>query len=74
VNGAAHILALPIINDAGQWVEFDPSVGSEVHKTRPVVIVSNDTANKFFSHVVVVPLTSNVSKVYCGEAIVTVRP
>ncbi|MFA7621450.1 MAG: type II toxin-antitoxin system PemK/MazF family toxin [Aminobacteriaceae bacterium] len=24
------------------WVEFDPSVGSEIRKTRPAVIVSND--------------------------------
>ena len=55
------------------WVEFDPAVGSEVHKTRPAVIISNDTANKFLSRVVVVPLTSNVSRVYPGEAIVTIN-
>jgi len=55
------------------WVEFDPSVGSEIHKTRPAVIVSNDTANKFLARVVVVPLTSNISRVYPGEAIVTVN-
>ncbi len=24
------------------WVEFDPAVGSEMRKTRPAVIVSND--------------------------------
>ena len=55
------------------WVEFDPAVGSEIHKTRPAVIVSNDTANKFLERVVVVPLTSNVSRVYPGEAVVTVN-
>ena len=55
------------------WVEFDPAVGSEIHKTRPAVIVSNDTANKFLARVVVIPLTSNVSRVYPGEAIVTVN-
>ena len=55
------------------WVEFDPAVGSEVHKTRPAVIISNDTANKFLSRVVVVPLTSNVSRVYPGEAVVTIN-
>jgi mRNA interferase MazF len=27
------------------WVEFDPAVGSEIHKTRPAVIVSNDMAS-----------------------------
>jgi len=54
------------------WVEFDPSIGSEINKTRPAVIVSNDTANKYLARVIVVPLTSNVSRVYPGEAIVTV--
>ena len=43
------------------WVEFDPAVGSEIRKTRPAVIVSNDLANRYLSRVVVVPLTSNIS-------------
>ena len=55
------------------WVEFDPAVGSEIHKTRPAIIISNNTANKFLSRVVVVPLTSNVSRIYPGEAIVTLN-
>jgi mRNA interferase MazF len=55
------------------WVEFDPAVGSEIHKTRPAVIVSNDTANRFLARVVVIPLTSNVSRVYPGEAVVTIN-
>jgi len=55
------------------WVEFDPAVGSEINKTRPAVIVSNDVANQFLARVVVVPLTSNVSRLYPGEAMVTVN-
>jgi mRNA interferase MazF len=55
------------------WVEFDPSIGSEIQKTRPAVIVSNDIANKFLARVVVIPLTGNISRVYPGEAIVTVN-
>lgn len=54
------------------WVEFDPAVGSEVRKTRPAVIISNDAANRHLSRVVVVPMTSNVDRQYPGEAIVTV--
>lgn len=54
------------------WVEFDPAVGSEVRKTRPAVIVSNDSANRNLARVVVVPLTSNTDRVYPGEAIVNV--
>ncbi|MCX7663291.1 MAG: type II toxin-antitoxin system PemK/MazF family toxin [Tepidimonas fonticaldi] len=54
------------------WVEFDPAVGSEIRKTRPAVIVSNDAANRHLSRVVVVPVTSNTERQYPGEAIVTV--
>jgi mRNA interferase MazF len=54
------------------WVEFEPAVGSEIRKTRPAVIVSNNAANRHLARVVVVPLSSNTERLYPGEAIVTV--
>jgi mRNA interferase MazF len=54
------------------WVEFDPSVGSEIRKKWPAVIVSNDAANRNLARVVVVPLTSNMGRQYPSEAVVTV--
>jgi mRNA interferase MazF len=54
------------------WVEFDPALGSEIKKTRPAVIVSNDAANRNLARVVVVPLTSNTGRAYPGEAVVTI--
>ena len=54
------------------WVDFDPAVGSEIRKTRPAVIMSNDAANRNLSRVVVVPVTSNTGRQYPGEAIVTI--
>ena len=52
------------------WIEFDPSIGSEIRKTRPAVIVSNNSANRHLSRVVVVPLTSSTARVYPGEALI----
>ena len=53
------------------WVEFDPSIGSEIRKTRPAVIVSNDSANRYLLRVVVIPLSTNTTRVYPGETLVT---
>jgi mRNA interferase MazF len=54
------------------WIRFDPSLGGEVKKTRPAIILSNDLSNKYLNRVQVVPLTSNMGKLYPSEAYVTI--
>lgn len=42
------------------WAELDPARGSEIAKTRPVVIVSLDVLNLALATVTVCPLTSQL--------------
>lgn len=52
-----------IIKQFQVWVvEFDPSVGSEIQKTRPAVIVSNNSMNNNLHTVIVAPLTSTIKE------------
>lgn len=43
-------------------VNLDPTVGSELKKTRPCVILSPDEMNKFLRTIVVAPMTTNLKK------------
>jgi mRNA interferase MazF len=55
------------------WVSFDSSLGGEIQKTRPALVISNDSANSALNRVIVIPITSQVTKLYPGEALVTLN-
>jgi mRNA interferase MazF len=39
-------------------VNLDPTIGSEIKKSRPCVVVSPDAMNKYLATVIIAPLTS----------------
>ena len=48
-------------------VNFDPTIGHEVKKKRPALILSNNIHNQYSPLVTVAPLSSNTNKVYPFE-------
>ena len=52
------------------WVNFDPSIGQEIRKKRPAVVISNDISNKYLKRFQVVPLSTQTGKLYPTEAVI----
>jgi len=44
------------------WINLDPTIGAEIKKTRPCVIISPDAANQSGSLVIVAPITKSEGK------------
>ena len=55
------------------WVNFDPSLGGEIQKQRPAIIMSNDSANRHLNRLQVLPLSTKIDKIYPGEALITIN-
>jgi len=53
---------MELIQYAVVLVNLDPTIGSEIKKTRPCVIISPNEINKFLNTIVVAPMTSNLKK------------
>ena len=49
------------------YATLDPTIGSEIAKLRPALIVSNDINNRVATTITILPITSNVTKVYPFE-------
>ena len=52
-------------------VNFDPTIGQEVKKKRPALIISNDIHDQYSRLVTVAPLSSNIDKVYPFEVYIS---
>jgi mRNA interferase MazF len=54
-------------------VAFDPAVGSKIQKTRPAVVLSNDTTNALLNRIQVVPVSSQVARLYTAETYISLN-
>lgn len=51
------------------FANLNPTIGSEINKIRPVLIVSNNANNNAADVVTIIPITSNVKKVFPFEVL-----
>ncbi|MBI2266312.1 MAG: type II toxin-antitoxin system PemK/MazF family toxin [Armatimonadetes bacterium] len=49
------------------WANLDPTLGSEIRKTRPCLVVSNNVNNELAGTVTVLPITTSISRIYPFE-------
>jgi mRNA interferase MazF len=54
-------------------VDFDPARSFEAALTRPALVVSNNAANAVMHVIIVIPLTSNVTRIYPHETYLPVE-
>ncbi len=52
------------------WVNLDPTIGTEINKTRPALVVSPDDMNERLPRVIVAPLTSKGQALGCRPELV----
>ncbi|WP_411726058.1 type II toxin-antitoxin system PemK/MazF family toxin [Methyloglobulus sp.] len=52
------------------WVNLDPTLGTEIKKTRPALVVSPDDLNTVLPRVIIVPLTSKGQSLGCRPEVI----
>ena len=52
------------------WVNLDPTIGSEIQKTRPALVVSPDDMNTVLPRVIIAPITSAGQPMGCRPEVI----
>ena len=52
------------------WINLDPTIGSEIQKTRPALVVSPDDLNAALPRVIIAPITSAGQPLGCRPEVV----
>lgn len=60
----------PILRGEVYWVNLDPTVGTEIQKTRPALVISPDDMNAALPRVIIAPITSAGQPLGCRPELV----
>jgi len=52
------------------WVNLDPTIGTEIQKTRPALVVSPDDMNNVLPRVIIAPITSAGQAMGCRPEVI----
>lgn len=52
------------------YADLDPTIGSEISKKRPVLVISHNSNNKYSDTVTILPITSNTNKIFPFEVLI----
>jgi mRNA interferase MazF len=55
------------------FADLNPTVGAEIQKVRPVLVISNDANNKVGTTITIIPITSNTLRVYPFEVLLETK-
>ena len=65
-------MSQPVLRGEVFMANLDPAIGVEIKKKRPVVVVSNDAINQYSSLVIVIPLTTNISRLSPSHVLIPI--
>ena len=61
---------MPILQGEVYWVNLDPTLGSEIKKTRPPLVISPNDLNQAVPRVIIAPITSKGQSLGCRPELV----
>ena len=61
---------MPILQGEVYWVNLDPTLGSEIKKTRPALVISPNDLNQALPRVIIAPITSKGQPLGCRPELV----
>jgi len=55
------------------WIKLDPTIGKEINKTCPGLIISNNQQNEYSPLIIIIPVTSDLERIYPFEVVINLK-